>query len=532
MEIYNMEFNYKSPLRKLAKYFKESRDKWKKRSLKASADIIRYKNRIKFLESSKSKVIAKNKILKEKIDAFERESLKKKLNYSHLDESRQLQKNEKNLPSHRYTASTILGWILLVSKASSSLRSASRVMKIFRDNFSLPLGDFGAPSWYTGRLWLMRLGYYKLHSEKEKANDWIWIIDHSVQIGKEKCLVILGIRLCNLPKDRALRYEDVEPIEMIPVSESNGDIVYNQLELTKNKTGVPRSIVADYGSDVKSGIEKFCDAHEVACYIYDVKHKMASLLKRELTKDSQWESFISLASKSKQQVQQTELAGLAPPNQRSKARYMNTEYLLDWSTNMLKLLQESDATIKLKEFDAIKMREKLGWISDFKNDIGRWNAILEIATVTENFIRRDGIYNNAEVDLLKKLDKLKLKSNPTTDKFKEDVLGYVKGEAVKAHPHEQLLGSSEIIESLFGKQKFIEKEQSKSGFTGLLLTLPALVSKTTDEVIRKAMESTPVKNIYDWYKENIKSSLQLKRKKAFDFSIAEEQNLDQISGVT
>lgn len=405
-------------------------------------------------------------------------------------------------------------------------------MEIFSDHFSGLFPGINTPTWYTGRLWLMRLGYYKLNVEKEKADDWIWIIDHSIQIGEEKCLVILGIRLCNLPTERALRYEDVEPIEMIPVKKSNGDIVYTQLELTKNKTGTPRAIVGDYGSDIKSGIEKFCEAHKTVCYIYDVKHKVASLLKRELTRDNQWEAFITLASKTKQQVQQTALAGLAPPKQRSKARYMNTEYLLDWGNNALQLLTESDDIISKKEFDVDKVKDKLGWLLDFKNDFERWNAILTIATTTEHFIRQKGIFNDADIDLAGEFNSLNLKDNPTTNKFKHNVLEYVKSEGAKAHPGERLLGSSEIIESLFGKQKFIEKEQSKSGFTGLLLALPALVSKTTDEVIRNAIESTPVKKVYDWYKENIKSSVQSKRKKAFKFTTPEEQNIDQLLGVT
>ena len=41
----------------------------------------------------------------------------------------------------------------------------------------------------------MRLGYYKLHRTKTQSNDWIWIVDHSAQIGAEKCFVILGIRI-------------------------------------------------------------------------------------------------------------------------------------------------------------------------------------------------------------------------------------------------------------------------------------------------------------------------------------------------
>ena len=59
------------------------------------------------------------------------------------------------------------------------------------------------------------------------ANDWIWIVDHSVQWGKEKCLAILGIRQSQLPAaETILCHEDVEPLALFPVTKSNGDVVY------------------------------------------------------------------------------------------------------------------------------------------------------------------------------------------------------------------------------------------------------------------------------------------------------------------
>ena len=181
----------------------------------------------------------------------------------------------------------------------------------------LPLS---APSWFSGRLWLFRLGYYKLTRPKEQADDWVWIVDHTVQLGAEKCFVILGIRLCNLPAPGdCLSHEDVEPIALCPVKQSNREVVFQQLEDTISKTGVPREIIGDNGSDLKSGVEKFCHEHQETCYVYDIKHKTAVVLKHELQKDEAWLVFSQLAAQTKKKVQQTSLAALAPPNQRTKA---------------------------------------------------------------------------------------------------------------------------------------------------------------------------------------------------------------------
>ena len=241
---------------------------------------------------------------------------------------------------HSYDAEFIALWCNIVLSCSVSMRAASRVSSLFLMFFGCDLSK--SASWLTGRLWLMRLGYYKLNRPKDKAGKWIWILDHSVQIGPEKCLLILGVQHNKLPKNRPLNYSDVEPIELFPVTKSNGDIVYKQLEETIKKTGVPSSIVADHGGDIKSGIDKFCKQNNETIYIHDVKHKMALLLKKFLNKDERWNDFTRQANSSKAQMQQTELAPLSPPAQRSKARYMNIEHLLNWAEEVLLLLDEPE----------------------------------------------------------------------------------------------------------------------------------------------------------------------------------------------
>ena len=102
---------------------------------------------------------------------------------------------------------------------------------------------FPVPHYTTVRFWLLRVGLHKLNRPKEQASDWVWIIDHSNQIGKEKCLVILGVRVSQLPqpgKDYPLRLEQMEPIELEPVTISDKEVVYRQLEASAAKSGVPR----------------------------------------------------------------------------------------------------------------------------------------------------------------------------------------------------------------------------------------------------------------------------------------------------
>lgn len=134
-----------------------------------------------------------------------------------------------------------------------SLRGVCNVTAVMLEQ-GLDFGlDLREPHFATVRFWLLRLGYYKLHRPKQVADDWVWIVDHSQQIGQEKCLVILGVRRSDLREPGAaypLRLEQMEPIALEPVRVSDGEVVYKQLEAQVAKTGVPQAIIADQGSDL------------------------------------------------------------------------------------------------------------------------------------------------------------------------------------------------------------------------------------------------------------------------------------------
>ena len=183
---------------------------------------------------------------------------------------------------------------------------------------------------------------------------------------------------------------------------------------------------------------------------------------------------------------------------------MNIESLVSWANNLCDFLNKSDEETN-RQFDSDKVKEKLGWIKEYENNINEWSNIMNIILCFEDFVRKNGFYLNAQLELEKKLAQLCLGDREHL--VINSLIHFVKNESLKAKPDERLLGSSEIIESLFGKQKQIEKQQVKSGFTGLLLTVAALVSDTTQEIVQKAMTVTKTKTIYEWYKSNIGSSV-------------------------
>lgn len=582
---------YKSPQRKLVKFFEKSRNQWKAKCLEAKKAIKQLKNRIRFLEKSKKEWKSRTKELEAELaqmKAKEREretSVYREESHgrknppppSEQEESEKLKKNKgdtiinrdlndeyesdqvqngpheeevsqespetsvisvkdgafpqiipeafNTIPQyHQYSIGHIMLFISLVLSGAAGLRCTSRAIDAVMTSLQLPLS---APSWFSGRFWLQRVGYYKLTRPKEHADDWVWIVDHTVQVGDEKCFVILGVRLCDLPTyNNSISHSDVEPISLAPVKQSNGEVVFQQLEDATSKTGIPREIVSDHGSDLKSGVEKFCENHQETCYVYDIKHKTASVLKRVLGKDCVWQKFIQLAAQTKRKVQQTQLAALAPPNQRTKARYMNVDILIRWGLKIDIFLEKQKRGVN-QEFDQKQVEEKFGWVTGFRKDIKEWGELLDIVTTTENFVRMQGLCANSYLELEKLLSDRA--HTEQTIKVRKELLNFVREESSKAKPGERLLGSSEVIESVFGKLKRLERDQSKSGFTGLLLSVPAMVSQTTREVVRDALEMVPTKKVLGWCKKNLGQSVQAKRRNAFASGDKPEQKWDQFS---
>lgn len=79
------------------------------------------------------------------------------------------------------------GSLALVLQAGTPLK---RVAKVLEMNWSW-WGDGGAVgSYYSVRLWLLRLGLHQLQTHHERAEDWMWIVDHTMQLGEWKCLII------------------------------------------------------------------------------------------------------------------------------------------------------------------------------------------------------------------------------------------------------------------------------------------------------------------------------------------------------
>jgi hypothetical protein len=405
----------------------------------------------------------------------------------------------------------MLGWVL----SGIPLRGACNALAWMRE-MDVDWGfDFPVPHFTTVRLWLLRLGHYNLSRPKEQGDDWVWIIDHSNQIGQEKCLMILGVRASQLPppgEDFPLCLTQMEAIELEPVIESDKQVVYRQLKANVPKTGVPRAIISDHGGDLAGGIALFRKEHPQTLDIYDITHKAACLLKALLERDEQWSAFAAQAGQTKCRIQQTEWSFLVPPSPRLKGRYMNLGELIGWGKKTLAILDAPGPEV-LRHGTVERLQEKLGWLSPYREPLARWSELEQTIDVAVDFVRTQGLYRGAGKDLRKRLQTLKL--GPVAGQLSRDLADFVAAQARRLRRGERLPGSSEVLESCFGKFKTMEREHSKAGFTSLLLALAACVSERTQDVIHDALRTSKTRHIIDWIKNKLGDTFASKRRSAY-----------------
>ena len=248
------------------------------------------------------------------------------------------------------------------------------------------------------------------------------------------------------------------------------------------------------------------------------------MLKRELGADPTWQEVSRLAGQSSQRVQQTAVAALAPPRQRRKARYMNVDELVTWGVRMLRYLDEDESP--RQEWDRQRVEEAVGGVRQYRDEIEQWRQWVEVGTITEQFVKTQGVSASGAQQLQHQLTAAG--TLPRTQQLCAEFVQFVTEEGAKANAGERLVGSSEVIESIFGKWKRLEGEQARSGLTGLALALGALVAPTTAEVIKQALTTVPTKTVLTWCREKLGKPVQATRRALFAPLRKAEQKQDQL----
>ena len=413
-----------------------------------------------------------------------------------------------------------------------SFHACSRVIEILLPELS---AFDKVPSNNTIQSWILRMGLYQLSRAKEIADDWVIILDHTCQLGNQKSLVVLGIRLSHWAElKRPLVFQDLSVLMIRVVGSSTGPLVHKQLLEVQTQIGTIAAILSDQGSDLASGgklfvtalaepapqenVPQLFDANGLAIsgrtkplVLKDFSHASSHLLKTRLEADPKWREFLSHCGTTQPKVKQTIWGALAPPTQKVKGRYMNIGEMVRWGAKMLRLLDGTAGTLPAG-IDRSMLKQKYGWIENYVESLDQW---LEIDILREQSLQEVRVlgYSSKTVDAIQS-GQARYRNFESSRQMASELLELVREQCQAIPAGVSYPGSSEVIESLIAKNKEIQGQHNRGGFTKMLLAIGTSVTEISEKILVESLLAVREIDVRQWAKNALGTTLASLRRNA------------------
>ena len=382
---------------------------------------------------------------------------------------------------------------------SASYRSIHKIIGIICYYTGMELR---APTHTTILNWTKKMGLYHIQKPKPKDDDWVIILDESIEFGNEKMLAILGIREKHIDFNRPLHYRDLECLNLKISASWKGEDIKELIDQTRENIGGIKYAVGDMGSAIKKSLKLAEIPH-----VEDLTHKLSWMIKQLYEKDPDFINYTQKLAHLRGTIPLSKLSYILPPAQRVNSRFMNLKPIIEWSNSVKKLLQTDK---QLPE-----ERKKLQFIFNYEPLITELTQIVDIAMRIQEILKHNGVCEKT-IEECKQLFPKHLKPGKLKT-FKNEVLAYLLrmytvGYELKS---KKLLCSSDILESSFGKYKSFIHANPSIGITDLSLAIPSFIGNfEKQEVINEACEQVSIEDIKKWKKDNIGKTLLKRRREA------------------
>ena len=183
-------------------------------------------------------------------------------------------------------------------------RAVGRILTIA----AATLHGLSGPCFTTVRMWILRMGLYRLQSVRLGPR-WAMICDHTATYGGLKLLVICGVdldkldqRVADLTGDFNLHHDDLQPLAVVPMKQSSGELLLEIYLGCLEKHGSPVQMTTDGGSDILKSA-RLLAAHQESLgdpptkHHYDISHRIARIVKAELEPNLLWQNLERVVTK-------------------------------------------------------------------------------------------------------------------------------------------------------------------------------------------------------------------------------------------
>lgn len=397
--------------------------------------------------------------------------------------------------------------MLIVIQVHVSFRSVPRFLDLMKEQ---GLSQINWVPHFTSVInWILRYGLYKLNGIKKNNEPWAAIIDHSIDIGVKKILVVLRVPLDHFANNQcAPTLKDCECIGLCIAEESDYTTVAQQLEDVFNRAGDPTIIIKDGAGNLAKGVDhwKSKAKPELCIIIDDIGHTVANALKAQFSKLKQFSNLLSIIRSGAAQLRQTKLAHLTPPKIRTKGRFQSISKVISWCENILSgLATLTNQDIK-KQFTGA-----FSGLSSLKKFIIQFSETAKTTNEIQSLLKNKGLNHEVFSKAMQLLDRLPIRSKVRKRLFKWLKSHY--GKWIRLGKKDiPLLVSSDILESLFGKYKTIISRSSIEDMNRMALIIPTLCGKKPNIAeLQQVFSKTKHEDIKIWSDHNISHTLRSNR---------------------
>jgi len=376
----------------------------------------------------------------------------------------------------------------LFVEARIGFRAVCRVLALLAQ----ALGLTKAPCPQSLINWVMRLSLGRIQaarllrglplSQAPFSKGLIWIIDISIGLGTGKLLAVLAIDAHHHHLTSGAPALEPARCMGVSVAESwTGDTIAALRERLIAQVGRPVAYLKDAGSELHKAVALLDDKELASPCIDDISHAAAGMLKRYYQYHPAFEHFLSACGRVSGRLKHTILACLAPPNVRTKARFMNVHRLFTWADRVLTL---SPAGAAKTGSTVAKLRACLDALPTCKALIKRFRADASGFLASQKILKTKGL----SPDPRSQCEPL-IEAMPSAA-LRRELRAYLDFQLETAKrlglDRVGLPSSSDTIESLFGVAKHHGVGQTQDA-ARIALRLPALCGAPTREEAQQVL---------------------------------------------
>ena len=160
-----------------------------------------------------------------------------------------------------------------------------------------------------------------------------------------------------------------------------------------------------------------------------------------------------------------------------------------------------------------RLQQKFAWLVDYQEQLEQWGTMVFLTRTLETQIKLFGLNQESLEQFETQVAAIIVPSS--LQSFLEKITAYLKRE-ISLFPEDLTFpGTSDVLESIFGKYKRFSARSPLKDLRQMLLTIPLSTMTLTTDLVKQALETIRGRDLEQWLHQVFGQSMLSKRKTLF-----------------